>query len=241
MTPVRDIVWVPAALRERLCAELQALLDDWTRAWGLPGADMPQAHALDAGSPALPPEVVDLLAPASAAWRDALALALMKVRCQSPIADGVVRRVVTSLHEALQTAFGTAPGAPTAAVGTAGPGHHGVVLSVQLLGRRCAMVLTNAQLRQAGRLPRPPKPALPAVSFERALASVPVPLVAQVGHASLSATELLELAPGDVLVLDARLASPLSLVSPGSALCLTAQLGATADATRRAARCLATH
>lgn len=249
MTPARDIVWVPASLGARLAAELQALLDDWTRTWGLPAADAPQAQAWDAGSPALPPDVIDLLAPASASWRDALALALLHVQGESRVADGVVRRVVASLQAAVHAALGTAPQPPTAlpmaaamaTVGAPGPGHGGLALRVMLLGCRCGLAVTSEQLRRSGRLPPPPRLALPAVAFERALAAVPVPLVAQLGHARLSARELLELAPGDVLVLETGLASPLSLISPGSPLRLTAQLGATTDATHRAARCLPPH
>lgn len=241
MNRVQDIVWLSESLSLQLAVELQALLEDWTRSWGLPKAgDVLPCPSL-AGVAPLPPDVIDLLAPASSVWRSTLAQDLLKARADSPIAEGVVRRVVSSLHELLQRSFAVTAAASSETAWPTQPGHQGIAFSVALIGQRCGLFLANSALRSSGRLRRPEVPAPPAVRMEHVMASLPVPLIAQLGNASLSVTELLQLAPGDVLVLNENLASPLCLVSPGSSLSLQAHLGAAPDSNRRAARFVATH
>lgn len=235
MSTVQGILWLPESLCEQLAAELQALLAAWAQAWGLPAPGPVQAQRLTSAALAPSPDTIDLLAPPSAAWRGALAQAVFKNRIDSPVVEGVVRRMSERLQEQLRSSV--APQSATAdSASPQGPGHQGVAVTVEILGKSCGIVLSNNQLVQTGRLRRPASPSLPPVNLDSAMALLPVPLVAELGRASLNVGDLLQLTPGDVLVLHEALASPLRLVSPGSALALTAHLGASPDSTQRALR-----
>ncbi|MGM9485066.1 FliM/FliN family flagellar motor C-terminal domain-containing protein [Roseateles sp. NT4] len=232
---MQGILWLPESLCEQLAAELQELFTAWTQAWGLPATGPVRARRVSAGESALSPDAIDLLAPPSAAWRGALAQAVFNNRIDSPVVEGVVRRMSERLQEPLRNSF-----APQSTIADGAsqpcPGHRGIAVTVEMLGKHCGVFLSNDQLIQTGRLRRPASPPLSTMNLEAVTASLPVHLVAELGHTSLNVNDLLQLAPGDVLVLNEELAAPLRLVSPGSALALTAHLGASRDSTQRAVR-----
>ena len=236
MSAVHSILWLPESLCDQVAAQLRELVDEWTRAWGLPAAGALEVRPLPADEPQLPTDVIDLLASPSATWRGAISQALFKSRTESPIVEGVVRRMLSRLQEQLRGSFASQLATIDATAPLLRPGHQGVRISLELLGLRCGFFVTAEQLRTAGHLARLTSSPLAAVDYEEALASLPVQLVAELGHASLSVADLLQLAPGDVLVLNEDLAAPLRLVSPGSSLSLMANLGASRETSRRAAR-----
>ncbi|WP_457447627.1 FliM/FliN family flagellar motor switch protein [Roseateles sp. P5_E4] len=154
----------------------------------------------------------------------------------SSIAAEVIRRVTEPLTARLVGHF-----VPERMGGEeSGPlGDWGAHVTVELLGHRCGFVLTCAQLRASGRLGVPANPPLPGVHLEHALAQVQVPLVAQLGRADINLDELMQLAPGDVLLLKETLDEPLRVIAPGSSLELSAHLGTFANPPQRAVRWLA--
>lgn len=232
---VQSILWLPESLCGQLAGELQRLFEDWSKAWGLSAIGAVQVHRLNAGETPLPPGSIDLVATPSAVWRGLLAQALFKTRSDSPVVEGVVRRLLANLQDSLRTSF--APQLPEdASAASQRPGHRGMQVLVEILGQQCSFFISSEQLHHSGRLVRPSAAALPGVDLEAVMTALPVPLVAELGHASLSVTDLLQLAPGDVLVLNEDLASTLRLVSPGSSLALTAHLGATPELNHRAVR-----
>lgn len=231
--PVQDLVWLPESLGPRVAEALHTRLADWAAAWGLPAPGQAEVQRLEAGVTASV-SVVDLLASPTAEWRSALAQAVFKqAAADSAIVEGVVRRMLEALREALSPQC--QPSTPPQP-GRARPGHHGLLVTLDLLGRRCGFFMDLEALRAGGWLTRPQPAALAPVNAERACAHLPVPLVAELGHAHLSVSDLLQLGEGDVLVLDEALTASLRIHSPGSSLQLTAHLGATSDNTQRAAR-----
>lgn len=233
MSAVQELVWLPESLGARLAEALQTRLAHWAAAWGLPAPGPAEAQRLEAGA-STPPGVVDLMALATAEWRNALAQALFKqAAADSAIVEGVVRRVLEAQRDALGPEFSPST-APQPA--RARPGHHGMCVTLDLLGRRCGLTLDLAALQAGGWLTRPVPAALSPINAERACAHLPVPLLAELGHARLSVSDLLQLSEGDVLVLDEALTASLRVHSPGSSLRLSAHLGATSDNTQRAAR-----
>ncbi len=236
MSTTQSILWLPESLCDQLAAELQDLFNTWAKEWGLPAPAPVRLHRVPVGASPLPADAVDLLAPPSTAWRNALAQAVFKTRIDSPVVEGVVQRMVARLQKPLRSSFAPQITADDQCASRQRPGHEGICVSIELLGQHTGMFLSNAQLTHAGRLPRPATRSLAAVNFEAAMASLPVPLIAELGRASLSVSDLLQLTPGDVLVLNEELAAPLRLVSPGSPLALNAHLGASHDSHRRAVR-----
>lgn len=236
MSTAQSILWLPESLGDQLATELQELFSIWTKAWGLPVPGPVQVRRVPVGEPPQSANAVDLLAAPSAAWRGALTQAVFKNRIDSPVVEGVVQRMTARLQEPLRSSFAPPTASDDAAVSQHCLGHQGMGVSVEMLGQRCSLFMSNSQLIQTGRLRRPVPPSLAAVDLEAVMASLPVPLVAELGHTSLSVSDLLHLAPGDVLVLNEELAAPLRLVSPGSSLALTAHLGASADSNQRAVR-----
>lgn len=121
-------------------------------------------------------------------------------------------------------------------------GHTGLELSFDWLGESFVITLDAEELRAGGwLLPQPTQP-LPAVALELALADRPVHLTAQLGTAAISATEVMQLQSGDVLLLEQTLDTPIQVISVGSALQLNAYLGATTStlgSVQRAVRWLA--
>jgi hypothetical protein len=143
------------------------------------------------------------------------------------------------LQDALRQRFRTASPQPFT---PARVGHGGIEVCFELLGSRFSIVLDLAELQSGGWLAATPPRQLPVVAFERAVHDVPVPLTARLGHASASVTDILQLRPGDILLLNETLDAPLQVASPGSPLQLAAHLGACAVSStpaRRAMRWLA--
>lgn len=236
MTSVHALCWLPSALCAELSAALQGSLAQWTSAWGLPSAGQVHARLLDADG-AVPAAFVDLLAPPAVDWLDALARALFKLGAgESDIVDAVIHRMTNQLEQQLQRRF---PHGPPSEPRSGMPGHRGMQLTVELLGRRCGVELGVSQLRAGGWLKSASLAPLQRVNFEQAAKELPVPFVAELGRATLSVSDLMQLTPGDVLLLEESLDAPLRMTSPGCAIALTAHLGATANPQRRAARWLA--
>lgn len=238
MSAAHPLVWLAPARVDRLSEAVRITLADWTSAWGLPaaGAIHAEISGADAATVATS-DAIDLLAPAPGRWCHAIARALFQLGAgESAIVDAVVSRLANQLRHKLEVQF---PRQSAQASSLGLPGHQGVQISSELLGLRCGIHLGIPQLRDGGWLKCAPLPRLPAVNFERAVSELPVPLVAELGRASVNVNELMQLAPGDVLLLEETLDAPLRVGSPGCSLALSAHLGALADPPRRAARWLA--
>ena len=239
MSACLPIKWLPVALPGEVEAALRGTLDRWTRDWGAPAASAVEVRLLAANEAAAAPSV----APWNelpAAWPGALARALLgPAATASPVAQGAVQRATADLQDTLRQRFCTLP---SQSFVPAQVGHGGVEASFELLGQRFGFILDVAELQSGGWLPAVPRRQLSGVALERALHDVPVPLTAHLGHATASVTDILQLRPGDILLLTETLDAPLQVGSPGSPLQLTAHLGAaTASPTpaRRALRWLA--
>lgn len=231
------IKWLPAALPEQVEAALRSTLDSWARDWGAPattGVSARKLAALAAPAAAAPAPWEEL----PAAWPATLARTLLGPAAQaSPVAQGAVRQATDELQQALRQRFCTSP---SQRFEPASIGDSGVEASFELLGFRFAFTLDVAELQSGGWLPAAPRRPLPAVELAHALRDVPVQLTAQLGHASASVTDVLQLRPGDILLLNESLDDPLQVTSPGSPLQLFAHLGATpSQPARRAMRWLA--
>lgn len=232
--------WLPAALPARIEAALRETLDRWAADWGAPKAAAVTARLLaaqEAPEPAHASPWGDL----PKAWPGALTRALLGPAAPStPIAQATLQRVTADLQDTLRRRF-HAPASPPA-FAPARVGHGGVALSFQLLDISFGFVLDLEALQAGGWLTPAPTAKLAAINAERALHELPVPLVARLGHASVSVTDVLQLRPGDVLLLAETLDVPLQVTSPGSTLQLSAHLGASAASAtpaRRAMRWLA--
>lgn len=239
MSASTSLWWVPDSVCQRMATDLDDLFGRWTTTWGLPAAGAVRVRGL--GAPVPLGAAVDLLGSPSADWRRALARELFKTAAvESVIVDGAIQRVCDHLRSLLMAwhGGGDANPAPDQAR-SACPGHWGVQVEVDLLGRPCTLALSQAQLLAGAWLKRPASTPLRAISLEQVLASLPVHLVAELGRTRLSVADLLQLAPGDVLVLDESLDAPLRVGSPGSLLSLCAHLGANLSSTQRAARWVA--
>lgn len=235
MKPAQSITWLPEAVGEDLAAEVDRLLSDWAAPWGIASPGPARVALVPAGDGGMH-DVVDLLSDLPTSWKRALAQSLFRFDAYgSPLVDGVLDTVVTALRSCLRAAFGES------AVPDPSPmsiGHAGVRVTVELLGQQSGFVLSCAQLQASGKLKRPTPEALGAVDIEHALSGVPVPLTAELGRAEVNLEELMQLSPGDVLLLHERLDSPLRVVSPGSSLALPAHLGLSSLSARRAVRWL---
>lgn len=234
------IKWLPDALPGQVEAALRDVLGHWSRDWGAPLAKTISARAL----PAHAGPAVDRLAPWAEMpddWLIALARALLgPASTTSAVARGAVRQAANELQHTLRQRFQQHR---ARAFSPARVGHGGVEVSFELLDRPFGFVLDLNELQAGGWLPTPLIKSLQAIALEPALRDVPVPLCATLGHASASVTDVLQLRPGDILLLAETIEAPLQVVSPGSSLQLSAHLGASAAATspaRRAMRWLAT-
>lgn len=236
MSTVRRLTWLPAAICEETAAQVGGLLSSWAAEWNVPVPGPVRCEPVAADA-AFARDLVDLLGEPVPAWKQALAHALFKLAAPgSRLVDTVVERVIASLQQRLLQAFG----ADRSIAEAHGPlGDQGIQVVAEVLGQRCGFALTNAQLRASGKLKFPASQTLSSVSFESALADTPVGLLAELGKADVSVDELMQLAPGDVLLLRESLDSPLRVLAPDSALELSAHLGALSNPPRRALRWLA--
>jgi len=229
------LCWLPASVCAEVSAALQDTLAHWTSTWGLPSAGPVHARLLEPGE-APPSDGTNLHGPASTGWRDAIARALFPgAGGESAIVDGVVHRAADHLDQTLCGRFPRDSSKPRGGL----PGHRGLRASVDCIGQSCWLELGCAELRAAGWLKPSPLTPLPPVDLERAASGLPVALVAELGRVSVAVSDLVQLAPGDVLLLEETLDEPLRVVSAGSAFALSAQLGAITNPPRRAARWLA--
>jgi flagellar motor switch/type III secretory pathway protein FliN len=234
-TPIK---WLPDALPGEVEAALRDTLDRWARDWGAPAAAGLSARVLAAhevpGPSASPWDAMPK------AWSGALGRALLgPAATGSPVAQRALEDATADLQALLRQRFQPQPSEPFT---PAAVGHGGIEVGFELLGQRFGFVLDIAALQAGGWLTATPRPRLAAVAFEQALHGLPVPLTARLGHASVSVTDLLQLRPGDIVLLAETLDAPLQVTSPGSPLLLTAHLGASADRAapdRRAMRWLA--
>lgn len=220
MSTTRPLWWLPESLAAQVAGDLAALLGEAADHWGLPAAATPSAAACaNAPSAAAAP---DLRTALPKPWRDAAARALFNHPDHgSAILRGVLDRIEQDLHQRLSTRFGGAQ--PLTAVHA---GHAGVLVQLEWLGQAFELPLSNEQLCTGGWLTRPASRApLGKLTLEAALCNVPVPLTASVGSVDIQVNELLQLAPGDVLLLAEPLDAPLRVRSPGSTLALNALLG----------------
>lgn len=240
MSHCLPIKWLPGALPGQVESTLRDLLERWSSEWGAPAARSIAAQALTAHSgPA-----VGRLAPwaeMSDDWFVALARALLgPASTTSAVARGAAKQATDELQHALRQRFQQHP---AQAFSPARVGHGGIDVRFELLDRAFGFVLSLNELQGGGWLPLLSSQSLQPVALETALRDVPVPLRATLGHASASVTDVLQLRPGDVLLLAETLEVPLQVVSPGSSLQLSAHLGASGASTfpvRRAMRWLAT-
>lgn len=240
MSDVQPLAWVPQSACDRLARAMDEVLSRWASTWGLPAPA--QASSRPLGYPGS--EGVgfnDLAAPLPLAWRQSLSTALFGCDATaSAVFDAVLQRVSDDLRQAAAQAFGHRGPDTTGMAARAAPGHRGVMVQAQVVGHCCGVVLGHAQWHAAVGLAQQNAPALGRVNLEHALAASPVTLVAELGRAEVTIDELLALSPGDVLLLHETLETPLRIVAPGSALSLTAHLGASAGISPvRAARWLA--
>lgn len=237
MSACLPLKWLPDALPGQVETALRDVLDRWAREWGAPLATTVAVRLLSTReSPA-----TALPAPWDGELPNALTSALSQallgsVAASSPVALGALQAAIDDLRSALRLRFRPEPARPFA---PARVGHGGVEASFDLMGQRFGFVLDVAALQSNGWLAAPSPRRLTAVAIEQALRDLPVPLTAQLGHASVSVTDILQLRPGDVLLLAETLDAPLKVISPGSALQLTAHLGASTTSPARAMRWLA--
>lgn len=236
MSSVHSLTWLPDAIHQEVATDADRALAEWAQEWNLPAPQMVECATV-AASATGGFRGIDLRGAPPVDWNQALARALFGFdAAASPLVAAVVLRVIGSLQARLSKAFGA-----TAASGTepAPLGDRGVFVKVDLFGQGCGFELSCAQLRACGRLKPVASQALSRVNLEKALAHVPVPLVAELGKANVNIQELLQLQLGDVLLLNQSLDTPLRVFAPGSSLELTANLGMVADPPQRAVRWLA--
>lgn len=237
MRPAIRITWLPAQICGAIAEEFSQLVSVWAAAWDLPEPEAVRSAPVSVSIP-VALDVVDLLAELPAPWKQSIGRALFKFdSAGSPLVQAVVKRAVESLQSSLREAFSVEEASD--AETPSALGDQGIQVSLEILGLRCGLLLSCGQLFGSGRLQLPKSEALPAVNFERALANAPVSLVAELGRADVGFEELMQLAPGDVLLLKQTLDTPLRVRSPGSLLELRAHLGAAAGLPKRAVRCLA--
>lgn len=236
MSAIQNLAWVPASVCGAVARDVDGVLSRWAAAWGLPQPMPVHCEPLAAAAP-IPRDFIDLMAAPSQDLRQSFSQALFKFDAPgSAVIDNVTRRVALALTRELGETFSS----KSVSEEVHGPlGHQGVLVLVELLGQRCGLLLTCAQLRAGGKLAMPRARPMPGVNLERALADVAVPLVAELGRADVNLDELMQLVPGDVLLLRETLDAPLRMVAPGSELALSAHLGAICNPPRRAVRWLA--
>lgn len=237
MNATLSIKWLPAALPGQVEAALRGTLDNWARDWGAPAATALSTRTL-AASQAAACAGSTPWGELPQAWPTTLARTLLGPAAQaSSVLQGAMQQATTELQQALRQRFCTSP---PQRFEPARVGDGGIEASFNLLGLTFAFVLDVAELQSGGWLPAAPQRPLPTVELAHALRDVPVQLTAQLGHASASVTDILQLRPGDILLLNESLDTALRVTSPGSPLQLAAHLGATpSQPARRAMRWLA--
>jgi len=229
------VKWLPATLPAQLEAALREVLDQWSCDWGAPSAKAVSAHLL--GASQAPAALCAPWGELPGEWHGALTRALLgPAALHSPVAQGALLEATADLQNALHQRLQPASAHPFT---PATVGHGGVDVHFELLGLNFGFALSVADLQSAGWLATAPARRLRAIAIERALQDLPVPLTAHVGRASVSAADVLQMRPGDILLLDEPLDAPLQITSAGSPLRLTAHLGASATSAMRAMRWLA--
>lgn len=219
---------------EQVGAALLAEAASWATAWGLPLPARGDVHIVRVAAAKGAPAEENLLSgteSASQALRSKLTHLLHPSAGQaSAVLKLVSKRLAADLLGRLRKRFAV-DSAPLAQMENT-LGDWGVQATVQWQGCELSLPLSCGQLRAADLLPVPAATKLAAVSAEKSLSQLPVELIAEVGRASISVPDLLNLAIDDVIVLTRGLDSPIELGSPGSSLRLLARLGSTAEDTR---------
>lgn len=221
--------WVPNSGLELATRELGRSLQAWAQHWGLPQEGLQPRVTRLAATPASDDVhrsgLVRLTQQDAlpTAWRTALAQGLFRhLASGSAIADGVIARVTADLWARLGLPEGPLQ---RASEHPCPPGDRGLRAEFMLGSLACCFDLDLSALEQRGWIPTITPPPLPAVELETLCASLPVQLEALVGRAHLAVPELLALAPGDVLLLDALLSAPMQVQSQDRAVQFTADLG----------------
>lgn len=237
MSACLPIKWLPDALPGQVETALRDVLDRWARDWGSPLATTVAVRLLSTRESPAAALLASWDGELPKAWTSALFQALLgPVAASSPVAQGALQAAINDLRNALRLRFHPGPARPFA---PARVGHGGVEASFDLMGQRFGFVLDVVALQSNGWLAVSSPRRLTAVAIEQALRDLPVPLTAQLGHANVSVPDILQLCPGDVLLLAETLDAPLKVISPGSPLQLTAHLGASPMSPARAMRWLA--
>ncbi len=137
-----------------------------------------------------------------------------RVRLSEPRSAALLRAMATRLREELAATLGASVAAPASAGQLPPLGHGAVRVALDFEQAAGAAVWVPLAVLMGWRPLAPVRPAAGSTAPERrelALATTPVRVEAVLGHARLAATSLMELAVGDVLVLDQALADPCQL------------------------------
>jgi hypothetical protein len=251
---VQSFTLLGASVLAGVQAAMTQALDAWAVEWGVPADALcvRAERAYECGAPGLGAPAWTSLRmqgrQAYFAWHPELAGALQRLLfapdgSHAPQADGpahvaasAARKACAALADALAkvamtgaTQAGLAANEqPAAALSARGAG--AVLLLVQA-GRHESRVLLNDACVRA--LLAPAKPAagapLAAVDYWRAVAEADVTLDLTIGAAKVGLGNLMTLAVGDVIRLDAAVERPVSLTARGGAPLLAAYLGKTGD------------
>lgn len=231
---VQPIRWVSDSALDQTGAALLAELISWGTAWGLPlpvrGDVRVVRLAAAKGAPA-DDGVLSGGEPAVQALRNKLTHLLHPSAGQaSAVLKLVSKRLAADLLARLRARFSV--DAASTAQGRHSLGDWGVQATLQWQGCEVSLALSCSQLRAADLLPTTTSPKLGKVFAEKSLSQLPVELLAEVGRASISVPDLLNLAVDDVIVLSGGLDAPIQIGSPGSNLRLLARLGSTSEDAR---------
>lgn len=220
MNDVRPLLWVSDSALERLRLAVQQRVDQWAQSWGLPNTDPARVALWHHGDDAVSADLATAegLPPA---WASALSKTLFK---GSGMRSAIVGPVLTDCHEQLRAAACPPPAEPSLAA-SPGHGHAGARVTLTLLGQQWVVQWTVAAMQMAGYLARPAPGPVAAWSAEATLAPLQVDLKAVIGQAEVDVLGLLNLAPGDVIVLRQRLDDPIHVQGEGTPLNLLAHLG----------------
>jgi flagellar motor switch/type III secretory pathway protein FliN len=228
----QPLLWVSDASLDRLREALSGRLASWAQAWGLPTPGVPLVRPWS-GSDAegskvdsnTNPSDLTLATSLPAAWADGLSQAFFGGK---GLRSAIVTSVLQDCHDQLRAAL-LPPDAAATGTQAKCPGHVGAQLEVVLLGHTWVVVWPIAALLAGEHLVRPKAASVPRWASEPALAPCSVSLQAIVGTAEVDVLGVMNLAPGDVIVLRQRLDDPVAVHGVNTPLRLHAHLGAQAD------------
>lgn len=206
--PIR-LWWLNEAALQALQARLDGVVQAWARGWGLtppaPGTvcRLPQDWTA-ASTPAAVPCGLAVLAPPDLDKR--IMKAVFGASCQSDIAEAAASQALTALVQAVKADLA----ADALALPPSGlPGDRGAIYAVAIGTAEFGVVVPVAWWTASGTETPERPPHLPDWSPPAVMAAVAVDLGAVLGSADLSVSELMNLEPDDVVVLDQFLHRPL--------------------------------